>query len=995
MNKIVILAVIIGLLNNCQSLEHRDLFVAGVAQPEILLNGTWKISTAPPSKFWELTQLNEDWDNIQVPGECMMQGFSIQHDVPFVYQKLVEIPLDYDKKRILLQFEGVYSYARVWINGQYLRDHSGGFTKWTCDISSYVKPGNKVLLTVEVTDKRDDISYASGYAKHPIGGILRSVTLMAMPLNYPEDVFIKTDFDENYQHATLNISGYTKTVAENATITFELLDPNAAVVPLERQFLSLVGGRTFEINNLIKHPLKWDAEHPHLYQLLISYSEKGKLIWQKKYKIGFREIEVSRNQLLVNGKPAKLRGANRHDIHPLLGRVSTAEYELQDVLLAKEANMNFIRTSHYPPSENFLALCDEYGLYVEDETAVCFVDTWRTKEYGRGNTQSDTSYTQAYLSQLKEMVTPHKNHPSVIMWSIGNENVFGDNFKQSYHWVKQYDETRPVIFSYPGHVPDSVKAYDILSMHYPDISGNLEQNGITTKGFNYETLPVIFDEWAHVACYNNQNVAEDPNIRDFWGISLDSMWQKTFDAPGGLGGAIWCMIDETFMLPDTLPGFNEWWGIIDERVSPAAYAGSTVGYGEWGIVDTWRRKKPEFWNTKKAYSPVKVLQTEMEWGGNEKQLIVPLYNRFDHTNIGELNIQMHYKDMQTNLTAPSIEPHAKGELKIDIEEWDGDEDIELSFWSSDNRLIDQYTLRQKKRSIPEKNMIPDGPIRVIEEEGSLAVILENGIRVIFDKTNGLIREVEQTTGHFKIAGPLLNLRTKGEEIMYSYHKINNYGENWRLDNMNYELADNTVKIHISGRYDKIADVSFLITVLADGQLSIDYTIKKVPREWIREIGIQFTFEDIFDTISWNRTPYWSYYPMGHLSAANGSAPLYQDQLKTYRGRPTQDWHFDSKSFYYEGTDNEVSRAQLTRIARSTKENVLNYSLMKDRQSLFSVSGEERVSCRLAKVNGGLRLFANNASDYVDLAWGNYQRDIRLTGSYSNSISFQINKLEKE
>jgi len=232
--------------------------------------------------------------------------------------------------------------------------------------------------------------------------------------------------------------------------------------------------------------------------------------------------------------------------------------------LAKEANMNFIRTSHYPPTDNFLSLCDEYGIYVEDETAVCFVGSHRTKEYYPGSSENDTAFTDRYLSQLQEIISNHRNHPSVIMWSIGNENSFGMNFKKSYDLVKNYDDTRPVIFSYPGNVPDSIRGYDILSMHYPDLTGNMNQYGKVTEAFGYKQMPVIFDEWAHVACYNNFTVREDPNIRNFWGQSLDSMWIKVFESDGGLGGAIWGMIDETFMLPDSLPGFNEWWGKIDQ-----------------------------------------------------------------------------------------------------------------------------------------------------------------------------------------------------------------------------------------------------------------------------------------------------------------------------------------------------------------------------------------------------------------------------------------------
>ena len=440
----------------------------------------------------------------------MMQGFSIKNDIPFAYKKEIKIPSDYKGKNIFLQFDGVYSYARVWINDNYVRDHFGGFTRWKCDITQFVKPGEKVWVTVEVTDKADDISYGSGYAKHQIGGILRDVSLIALPRVYPEDIKIVTDLDGNYINADLNISGKLNKVSEHARIELRLYDKDQKEIKLKKPVYTINKESGFKITNPVNTPEKWDAEHPNLYTLQILFYTNDDLQWSKKYKFGFRKVSVENNIFLVNGKPVKLRGACRHDIHPLLGRVSTPEYELKDVLLAKESNMNYIRTSHYPPTDNFLSLCDEYGIYVEDETAVCFIINYRIEGYKAAeNSQSNPSYTDRYLSQLEEMVNTHKNHPSVVIWSIGNESVFGTNFQKSYDWVKANDKTRPVMFSYPGTAPDSIAPYQILSMHYPDIDGDLDQYAKKTKGFGHSGIPVIFDEWAHVACYNNETIKLD------------------------------------------------------------------------------------------------------------------------------------------------------------------------------------------------------------------------------------------------------------------------------------------------------------------------------------------------------------------------------------------------------------------------------------------------------------------------------------------------------
>ncbi|MEN8247750.1 MAG: glycoside hydrolase family 2 TIM barrel-domain containing protein [Bacteroidota bacterium] len=991
MKNIIVTILSFLLLFSCTQDKLPDYYVEGISNPVIDLSGTWKINTNPTSDFWKQDAPVHKWKDVLVPGELMMQGFAIKHDQPFVYKKEVDIPSDYENKSVILQFDGVYSYARVWVNGNFVRDHSGGFTRWDCDITPFVKAGKTAMLTVEVTDKADEISYASGYAKHPIGGILRGVRLMALPVNYPTDITIITDLDEDYQHATLMISGKTIKQSEKANITLELLDVDDKKVELENNTILLNSRPSFQIVNHISNPLKWDAEHPNLYKLKVSYHEDDQLVWHKVYKVGFRKIYVKGNRLLVNGKEVKLKGANRHDVHPMLGRVSVPVYELMDVLLAKEANMNFIRTSHYPPTDNFLSLCDEYGIYVEDETAVCFVGSHRTKEYRPGSTENNPDYNEKYMSQLKEMVTNHKNHPSVIIWSIGNENSFGNNFKESYDWAKETDNTRPVIFSYPGHVPDSVQVFDVLSMHYPGLSGTMNQIGKKTEAFGYKQMPVIFDEWAHVACYNNFTVKEDPNVRDFWGMSLDSMWQKTFEADGGLGGAIWGMIDETFMLPDTLPGFNEWWGIIDDHVIPAEYTGNNIGYGEWGIIDIWRRKKPEFWNTKKAYSPVKILKTKFDSFSTDEPVLIPVYNRFDHTNINELTIKKVYKGVETQVPPPDIEPHAKGTLSIIMQEWDPSETVSVEFYNKENQLIDKYMLR-----IPGNHIMTDSkskePVRIEEDEKRLVVQCENETSVILDKETGLINEIRSPAGKFSVSGPTLNLRTKGKPVMYSYHTINEYDKNWQMKEFYYEESDNSVAVTIKGEYEKLSSVSFKIKISSNGEIEVAYQIENMPQEYIRELGIKFELENKIDSIGWERNPYWSYYPDDHLSARKGTTRLYAQEQKIYRADPQKSWNEDSKSFYYDGIENEVLQGQLTNKARATKENIYNYELYDGGLPIISVVGNGDISCRIAKHNNKIKLFANNEMDYVDLSWGNYQRNILFEGSYSNAVVFKVKTL---
>ena len=970
-----LLAILILSSSGCKrSLDTPAIWVSGVTTPEISLDGVWKFSMNPPEEFWKM-DIAETWDSILVPGECAMQGFAIKHDIPFVYQKEFRIPADYSGKEILLRFEGVYSYARVWVNGQFVRDHSGGFTRWECDITSYAKAGEKTRITVEVTDRADEISYGSGYAKHPIGGILRSVQILALPHNYPKEVFIETDFDTAYKDAVLNVSGSTRREAD-ALISLTLRDMQGTIISLQHPNLGLSDDSMFMMRNLIQAPFSWDAEHPYLYQLEISFTEAGKLTWKKVYHIGFRDVEVESNRLLVNGNQVKLRGACRHDIHPTLGRISAADLEEKDVLLAKEANFNFIRTSHYPPTDHFLQLCDEHGLYVEDETAVCFVGSHRTKEYYPGSSESDSAFTHRYLAQLQEMVDNHRNHPSVIIWSIGNENEFGANFKESYDWVKANDPSRPVIFSYPGKVPDSIRAYDLVSMHYPGTNGNMNQYGIETKGFGYPKMPVLFDEWAHVACYNNFTVQEDPNIREFWGQSLDSMWQKVFEAEGGLGGAIWGMIDETFMLPDTLPGFNEWWGRIDDKIIPAAYAGHTVGYGEWGIIDTWRRKKPEFWNTKKAYSPVKLLKTDFTDFDGETILEIPVYNRFDHTNFSELEIKYAYSDRTGILSSPDIKPHEEGTLNLPLQKGSEAQDVLIEFYDGKNNMIDSYTLRLKAKNTPQKT--EGGESLALEETSSTLIVrTEKDLTFWLDKETGMFTQARKDQDTLRFSGPYLNLRTRGRPVIYSYYEIDEQMTEWNLINLSQHVTENQVLIYLEGTYAESKPVSFTIEINARGAIRSAFRVDQISDAYIREAGIKYLLGDEFDSLSWNRDSYWSSYPKEHLSNPNGTTALYSEYLNRYQKKPLKDWIYDTKSFYYDGTKDESSHKLLTHIARSTKENIYEYRLSREDGIGLTVLGDGDLGCRIEKDDETITLFVNNRWDYVDLSWGNYQRNIKI------------------
>ena len=311
----------------------------GVRQPVLSLSGTWDFKYSPKSR----------WATIKVPGEAAMQGFAIEHDKPFTYRKKFTVPADYNGKRIILRFDGVYSHARLSINGKFIREHHGGFTRWETDVTDWVRVGKKNEIQVEVTDRLDEISYAAGYAHHPIGGILRDVTLFALPHSHVSDVSIETHLDSLYKDADLRLSCHFSGL-KDAELELKLKAADGKQVSLLHNRFPLTDGENV-FSLPVKNPLKWDAEHPNLYTLEITLYQNKKELSRFHRNIGFRDVKISGNKMLVNGRSVKLRGACRHDIHPKLGRTTTAELDSLDVILFKQSNMNFVRTSHYPPTD--------------------------------------------------------------------------------------------------------------------------------------------------------------------------------------------------------------------------------------------------------------------------------------------------------------------------------------------------------------------------------------------------------------------------------------------------------------------------------------------------------------------------------------------------------------------------------------------------------------------------------------------------------------------
>jgi beta-galactosidase len=938
-------------------------YTEGTKNPLISLNGLWKFCQETDQENWNADGLT--WQSITVPGEPAMQGCPVKHDTWYAYQKVFALPGNCQDKNVIIRFNGVYSYAKIWVNGVFVREHHGGFTTWECNVTNFVKPTEKNTLILAFCDRRDEISYASGYAKHPIGGILRNVELIVLPRTYISGLDVETTFDQSFVNARLTVNLHLNGSIEKTQVSIDLTSPSGDKVKLDNYETGFQNGPSAVLDNIIFEPQKWDAEHPNIYHLSAKLIVDGKILSVVKKKIGFRQIDIMGDKLLINGSPVKLRGACRHDIHPLLGRSASDDYDLKDVLLAKEANFNFIRTSHYPPSRAFLQYCDQYGIYVEEETAVCFVSAWRSEEYlPFCHSENDTAFTSRYLGQLAEMIERDRNHPSVIIWSIGNENKYGSNFKKEFDYVKTTDPSRPVMFSYPGFGGYD-KIYDILSDHYPSFDGSSEPYGFKIVNFSYPGIPVLHDEWAHVSCYNKVTLSRDPNIRDFWGESIDRMWSNCYESEGGLGGAIWGMIDETFMLPDTC-----------------------AGYGQWGIVDTWRRPKPEFWNVKKAYSPVRLSDIKMNETKPGKDVSIEASNRFDHTNLNELKILCNGRIAPS----PDIRPRQKGVLVIPGNFVGGERNLDISFYKG-VALIDRYNFKPSPDMAVQDNESKEvTPVQVQESENEITVSGET-FEIHFSRQNGLISSAYCRGEKIIESGPFMTFVSQESNSPQTGVglTVETAGE-WVLQDFHWQKNGDQFTVSTNGSSGDLV-VEFTMTVKANGEILLHYKAENSLKSAC-EAGIYFLLAGNLDKLSWERNAYWNFYPDGHLGRPRGISYKLSDhgEEEQYRKQPFGTWENGTKDFYlFQQSGKRPGWLPVPNEFRATKLNIFNYSLtdMKTNAGLM-ISSDGRQSCR-SEVNGAgsIKLLILDHISYNDLDWGNYEGSAQVENPFESQVKLYL------
>ncbi len=518
------------------STEEAQKNIKEEASNFLSLDGIWKFNWVQhagqrPTNFYRTDYNDLGWDTIDVPGVWELNGYCTPQYLNFgypwrdqyvsnppivpenenhvgSYRRIIEIPDDWMGKDVFAHFGSVTSNMYLWVNGKFVGYSEDSKLAAEFNLTNYLKPGRN-LIAFQVF-RWCDGSYLEDQDFFRYSGVGRSCWLYAREKNRIEDIRIIPELDDDYTDGSLTV---TYKVKGKTNVVISLLDVNGQKVAETESTGDGIKKITFDVKN----PLKWTAETPHLYTLIATTSRRGKILEVIPLKVGFRKIEIVNSQVLINGQPVLFKGVNRHEMDPDRGYFVSKERMLQDIKIMKQLNINAVRTCHYPNDPYWYELCDKYGLYVVAEANI--------ESHGMGYAEQTLAREPAFLKAHMERNSRHVesffNHPSIIVWSMGNEAGMGSNFMSVYNWIHEEDPSRPVQYerTLGGEGTD---IYCPMYQSYKECLDYLQNN---------PTKPFIQCEYAH-AMGNSLG-----GFKDYWDLIRKY--------PVYQGGFIWDFVDQS------------------------------------------------------------------------------------------------------------------------------------------------------------------------------------------------------------------------------------------------------------------------------------------------------------------------------------------------------------------------------------------------------------------------------------------------------------------
>ena len=868
------------------------------------LNGDWQFHLAenPEAVDENFVQSDFDaksWAKLPVPSNWTMHGYDKPHytnvQMPFrlappnvpdenptgCYRTTFKVPKHWNKRRIILHVGGAESVLYVWLNGQPVGMGKDTRLPQEFDLTPFIHYGKKNVLCAVVV-KWSDASYIEDQDQFWMGGIYRDVFLYATDETYLQDVFCTAGLTDDLQNGTLKIVtqlGFTGEPQDGFQVQAQLFDAAGKALfktPLQGAVTAKIYPHnpyaTPPLNHCIfeteiERPQIWSGETPHLYTVVVSLLQDEKTIEATSCRVGFRRVEIGDRELLINGKAVMMRGVNRHEHDGVTGKAITRESMILDIELMKQFNINAVRTSHYPNDEKWYDLCDEYGLYLIDETNLESHDFL-------ANLCRDARYAPAFLDRAVRMVERDKNHPSVIIWSLGNESGYGPNHDAMAGWIRGYDASRPLhyegaVWGWDKGIAAGARASDIICPMYSSIESIVkwaQENNANDR------RPLILCEYSHAMGNSNGSLG------DYW---------DAFEKQRGLqGGFIWEWIDHGIL--QNAPAGEEYY----------AYGGdfgdqpNDLNFCCDGIVSTDRKPHPALYEFKKLAQPVGI-----KWK-NAGRAEVQITNKRDFTDLSDLRGEWTLEvdgDALKSGEIPTLKtaPGKKEVVTLDFPRPDktrgGEALLNVRFFTkkaahgvpADHEIAQQQlaaTWPPKAKTKPKKSEKTAPSLTFKDENGRIIITGEN-CEIVFSRDSGLLESYKIGGENLLISGPKLQVwrgATDNDGIKGWSGQDGKPLGRWLQAGLN-EITFQTAKMEVSQNVNGIVTVLIQQTVACksadaalkhrhayhiepDGKIavqnnfSIHSALPDLPR-----LGVTLTLPPDFENLEWfGRGPYENY-----------------------------------------------------------------------------------------------------------------------------------------
>ena len=646
--------------------------VPGNPDATLSLDGTWKLRVVSNQELANFAAFiapdydDRDWPEIPVPANWEMHGFEPpQFESPSpsigLYRRQFFLPKEWESSALFIRFEGVSFGSTVWINGREVGSNWSGFTPFEFQITPILRFGGLNTVAVRVI-KTPEICELDWHDTWALSGIYRSVKLIRKPLTFIDDLVVRADYDARRRSGRLRVRmlisslPYGHSRSERLFGDIQLTDAAGELVLHASQSFQLIGDKIpapcVELDREIEGIHPWSAESPVPATLTATLLSGQEVLERVTRRVGFRTVEIRDGVLLLNGVPISLKGVCRYELHPDVGAAFTEELCRKDILLMKAANINTVRTAHHPHHPRFIELCDELGLYVIEEVPFDFGDhlLW------------DTRYLPYLLSRARATVTRDRSRPSVLIWSLGNENPYTSLCREVVALVKALDPTRPVLC--PQREESDLPAeVDVLAPHYPTPDELVRlcesQPGSTGR-------PIIPTELIHA-------------LGDAFG-GLAELWDVVRRYDRCAGGMIWLWADQGIrrnVAGELVENIHV--DPLISEVTPSEFKadrwinGNTIidahgDQGTDGIVSSDRSPQPDYHEAKAVYAPVLVIESKIETRPGKKSLSVTVENRYDFTDLRQLRITWFLfdgrKQLRGGILPVECEPHKQRKISI-------------------------------------------------------------------------------------------------------------------------------------------------------------------------------------------------------------------------------------------------------------------------------------------------------------------------------------------